>query len=101
MLGRALALCLGHLAWILALSALVPGSPRAMPGPVRPWAIQSERSAGCSSLLPGAGKFGALLATIPQAIIAGLFCVMFGLIVGVRMLLERAWLSIRGPANPA
>lgn len=29
------------------------------------------------------GKFGALFASIPSAIISGLFCCMFGLIAGV------------------
>ena len=30
-----------------------------------------------------AGKFGAIFASLPQAMVSGLFCVMFGLIAAV------------------
>jgi hypothetical protein len=41
-----------------------------------------------------AGKFGALFASIPNAMVAGLFCVMFSLISGVSRCSASALYSI-------
>ena len=58
-----------------------PVLPHPLPSPTL---NRSAQHGALTLRLPGrAGKFGGIFASLPQAMVSGLFCVMFGLIAAV------------------